>query len=184
MHQLGLIGMPRRVYTYPDGLGWNDLNLLASIGALLIAASVALFVANVLWSWRRGPVAGDDPWRAGTLEWATGSPPPPWNFEPVPVVTGREPLWDEPTPSRVVTGLRSDAREVLVTGALDAEPDHRSEFPPPSIWPFLAALATTGLFIGSIFTPWAVPIGALPLFVTLVGWFWPKRAPALQPVRG
>jgi cytochrome c oxidase subunit I+III len=184
MHQLGLIGMPRRVYTYPDGLGWNELNLLASIGAGLIAVSVALFVANVLWSLRRGQIAGDNPWGAGTLEWATSSPPPPWNFQDLPVVIGREPLWQEPTPSRVVTGLRSDVREVLITGAVDAEPDHRGEFPTPSIWPLLAALATTALFIGSIFTPWAVPIGAVPLLVTLVGWFWPKGGEALRPVPG
>jgi heme/copper-type cytochrome/quinol oxidase subunit 1 len=181
MHQLGLSGMPRRVYTYPDGLGWNDLNLLASIGAGLIAASVALFVANALWSLRRGLLAGDDPWQAGTLEWATSSPPPPWNFQHIPVVSGREPLWQEPTPRQVVTGLRSDVRELLITGVVDAELDHRGELPSSSIWPFLAALATAGLFIGSIFTPWAVPIGAVPLFVTLVGWFWPKRGAALEP---
>ena len=181
MHQLGLSGMPRRVYTYPEGLGWSELNLLASIGAGLIAASVALFVANALWSLRNGRVAGDDPWRAGTLEWATSSPPPPWNFQHIPVVSGREPLWQEPEPRQVVTGLRSDVRELLITGAVDAEPDHRGELPSPSIWPFLAALATAGLFIGSIFTPWAVPIGAVPLFVTLVGWFWPQRSAALEP---
>jgi cytochrome c oxidase subunit I+III len=181
MHQLGLIGMPRRVYTYPDGLGWNELNLLASVGAGLIAASIALFIANALWSVRYGPIAGDDPWEAGTLEWATSSPPPPWNFQNIPVVSGREPRWQESTPSQVVTGLRSDVRELLITGAVDAGPDHRGELPSPSVWPFLAALATAGLFIGSIFTPWAVPIGAVPLFITLVGWFWPKRGTALQP---
>jgi cytochrome c oxidase subunit I+III len=182
MHQLGLIGMPRRVYTYPEGLGWYELNLLASIGAGLIAASIALFVANVIWSRRHGQGAGNDPWDAGTLEWATTSPPPPWNFQEIPVVSGREPLWEEPVPRRVVTGLRSDKRELLITGAVDAEPDHRGELPSPSIWPFLAALATAGLFIGSIFTPWAVPIGAVPLFVTLVGWFWPKRGDSLEPM--
>jgi cytochrome c oxidase subunit I+III len=173
--------MPRRVYTYPDGLGWNELNLLASIGAGLIAASVALFVANVLWSLRHGRIAGDNPWGAGTLEWATSSPPPPWNFQHLPVVTGREPLWEEPVASRVATGLRSDVREVLITGAIDAEPDHRGEFPGPSIWPLLAALATTALFIGSIFTPWAVPIGAIPLFIALVGWYWPKPGEEERP---
>ena len=182
MHQLGLIGMPRRVYTYPDGLGWYELNLLASIGAGLITASIALFIANVIWSRRYGQIAGDDPWHAGTLEWATSSPPPPWNFQHIPVVSGREPLWQERAPRHVVTGLRSDARELLITGAVDAEPDHRGELPSPSIWPFLAALATAGMFIGSIFTPWAVPIGAVPLFVTLVGWFWPKRDATLQPM--
>ena len=76
----------------------------------------------------------------------------------------------------VVTGLRTDARDLLVTYVLDAEPDHRTVFPEPSIWPLLAALATTGLFIGSIFTPWAVPIGAIPVAITLTGWFWPKKA--------
>jgi cytochrome c oxidase subunit 1 len=74
----------------------------------------------------------------------------------------------------VVVGLRSDRRDVLVTSVLDAEPDHRSLFPEPSIWPLLTALATTGLFIGSIFTPWAVVIGAVPVFIALTGWFWPK----------
>jgi cytochrome c oxidase subunit 1 len=182
MHQLGLIGMPRRVYTYPAGLGWHELNLLASLGAGLIVASVALFLANVIWSRRYGEIAGADPWHAGTLEWATSSPPPPWNFRQIPVVSGREPLWQEPVPRRVVTGLRSDIRELLITGAVDAEPDHRGEVPSPSIWPFLAALATAGLFIGSIFTPWAVPIGAVPLFITLVGWFWPKRGADPEPL--
>jgi cytochrome c oxidase subunit I len=182
MHQLGLIGMPRRVYTYPDELGWHELNLLASIGTGLIVASIALFLANVFWSRRYGQIAGADPWGAGTLEWATSSPPPPWNFQHIPVVSGREPLWEEPVPSRVVIGLRDDRREVLVTGAVDAEPDHRGEVPSPSIWPFLAALATAGLFLGSIFTPWAVPIGAVPLFVTLVGWFWPKPGAEPEPM--
>jgi hypothetical protein len=66
-------------------------------------------------------------------------------------------------------------RDVLITYVLDAEPDHRTVFPEPTIWPLLAAVATGGLFIGSIFTPWAVPIGAIPLFVALTGWFWPKQ---------
>jgi cytochrome c oxidase subunit 1 len=63
---------------------------------------------------------------------------------------------------------------VLITHLVDATPDHRYESPEPSIWPLLAAIATTGLFIGSIFTPWAIPIGAAPMLVTLIGWFWPK----------
>ena len=75
-----------------------------------------------------------------------------------------------------VVGLRSDVRDVLVTHVLDAEPDHRIEFPEPSTWPFWTSLATTGLFIGSIFTPWAVVYGAVPLFITMTGWFWPKSA--------
>jgi cytochrome c oxidase subunit 1 len=67
-------------------------------------------------------------------------------------------------------------REVLVTEAIDAVPDHKIEWPTPTVWTFLAAVATTALFIGSIFTPWALPLGALPMAVTLIGWFWPKSA--------
>jgi len=174
MHWLGLAGMPRRVYTYPDGIGWSGMNLLASIGAAIIAISIVMFLANLAWSLRRGATAGDNPWGAGTLEWATASPPPAYNFAAPPIVAGREPLWVEPDVQRVATGLRSDIREVLVTHLLDASPDHRYPFPDPSIWPLLAALATTGMFIGSIFTPWAIPIGALPMLVTFTGWFWPK----------
>jgi cytochrome c oxidase subunit 1 len=71
-------------------------------------------------------------------------------------------------------GLRGDVREALVTHVLDAEPDHRLVFPEPSIWPMLTAVATTGMFIWSIFTPWGVSLGSIPIFVTMVGWFWPK----------
>jgi cytochrome c oxidase subunit I+III len=77
--------------------------------------------------------------------------------------------------------LRSDRREVLITHLSDAAPDHRLGFPDPSIWPLLAAIAVTGLFIGSIFTPWAVPIGAVPVGIALTGWFWPKAPEAKVP---
>jgi cytochrome c oxidase subunit I+III len=89
-------------------------------------------------------------------------------------VPGSEPLWEERGERKLAYGLRADVREVLVTHLVDATPDHRYTFPDPSIWPFLAAFATTALFIGSIYTPWAVPIGAVPVAVTLIGWFWPK----------
>jgi cytochrome c oxidase subunit 1 len=74
-----------------------------------------------------------------------------------------------------LTGVRGDMREVLVTNVMDAEPDHKTLMPDPSIWPFLSAVATTGLFIGSIFTPWAVPIGAVPTTAAMIAWFWPRR---------
>jgi cytochrome c oxidase subunit 1 len=93
-------------------------------------------------------------------------------------VAGRDTLWTQPPDQSVVVGLRSDVRQVLVTKALDAEPDHKSEFPEPTIWPLLAALATTALFIGTIFTPWAVVWGSIPVAITLTGWFWPKRRQA------
>jgi cytochrome c oxidase subunit 1 len=176
MHILGLHGMPRRVYTYPAAMGWDGLNLLASAGAVLIACAVVIFVVDAIRGLVVGVAATDNPWNAGTLEWATSSPPPHSNFLSPPTVAGREPLWENPSDQPIVVGLRTDARDVLVTHVLDAEPDHRLLFPEPSIWPFLTAIAATILFIWSIFTPWGVVYGAVPLFVTMVGWFWPKSA--------
>jgi cytochrome c oxidase subunit 1 len=175
MHQLGMQGMPRRIYTYPPETGWGLLNAIASSGAVLMALGVILFVYNAWVSRIRGEEAGDNPWDAGTLEWATSSPPPNCNFVYPPTVAGREPLWDNPADQPVVVGLRNDVRDVLITHVHDATPDHRTEFPAPSIWPFVTAVATTALFIGSIFTPWAVVYGSIPLFVALTGWFWPKQ---------
>jgi cytochrome c oxidase subunit I+III len=174
MHVLGLYGMPRRVYTYPAAMGWGNLNMMASVGAAVMACAVLLFVVDAIRALVAGTVAADNPWNAGTLEWATSSPPPNSNFPRLPTVSGREPLWENPPDQPVVVGLRADARDVLVTHVLDAEPDHRLLFPGPSVWPFLTAIAVTILFIWSIFTPWGVVYGALPVFVTMVGWFWPK----------
>jgi cytochrome c oxidase subunit 1 len=175
MHQLGLMGMPRRVYTYPAYMGWNTLNLISSLGAILLALGGVMLLYNVVHSRRWGAVAGNNPWNADSLEWATTSPPPVYNFLEIPIVEGRHALWDRSAEPPVVTGIKCDVREVLVTDVMDAEPTHKDEFPEPSIWPFLAAVATGGMFVGSIFTPWAVVYGALPVFATLVGWFWPKK---------
>jgi len=93
-------------------------------------------------------------------------------------VHGRDPLWERAMPDGApahITGLASDTREVLVTSVIDARPDHRAEFPQPTIWPFLAAVATTVMFIASIFTPWAVVWGAIPIAITLIAWFWPSK---------
>jgi cytochrome c oxidase subunit 1 len=176
MHVLGLHGMPRRIYTYPATTGWGPLNLMASGGALLITAAVVLFIVDALRALRVGELAPDNPWGAGTLEWATSSPPPHANFIPLPTVGGREPVWENAPDQPIVVGLRTDVRDVLVTHVLDAEPDHRVEFPEATIWPLLTAIAATGLFIGSIFNPWAVVYGAIPVFAAMIGWFWPKRA--------
>jgi cytochrome c oxidase subunit 1 len=94
MHWAGILGMPRRIYTYPADRGWDVWNLVSSLGVPVQAAAVLVFVLNVVISLRRGQRAGDDPWDAWTLEWATTSPPPPYNFETVPVVASRRPLWD------------------------------------------------------------------------------------------
>jgi cytochrome c oxidase subunit I+III len=175
MHWLGLVGMPRRVYTYPIGMGWDTANLVVTLGAYLIAASVLLFAINVVRSLRSGRVAGDNPWNAPSLEWATASPPPPYNFAAVPRVDNDTPLWSKRELLRAFSGLRSDRREIVLTTATDAQPQITWGMPGPSIWPLLSALATTGLFIWSIFDAWGVIWGAIPLAIALTGWFWPKR---------
>jgi len=175
MHQLGLEGMPRRVYTYPADMGWGTLNLVATIGAVTIATSVLLFIVNAVWSRRHGERAGDNPWGADTLEWATTSPPPAENFKRPPVVGSREPLWAQGGIAGEVRGLALDPAEVLVTTALDAKPHHRVGWPTPTIWPLVAAIFTTIMFIGSIFTPWAVVWGTIPIVIALTAWFWPSR---------
>jgi cytochrome c oxidase subunit 1 len=181
MHILGFEGMPRRVYTYPAELGWGPLNLVATIGAGLLALGGLLFLSNVVKSYRTGAIAAANPWNGGTLEWSTTSPPPVYNFLYQPVVEGREALWDRSTDAPVVVGIRSDCREVLITDVMDAEPSNKVEYPAPSIWPFLCAVVTGAFFIGSIFTPWALPVAIIPLTITLIGWFWPKSRRSEAP---
>ena len=94
MHQLGLAGMPRRIADYASNVGWNDLNLAATIGGFMIASSMIPFLWNVFVSLRGGAIAGDDPWEANTLEWATTSPPPPYNFDRIPEIRSERPLFD------------------------------------------------------------------------------------------
>jgi cytochrome c oxidase subunit I len=94
MHELGLAGMPRRIADYASAAGWNDLNLLATLGGFTIAASMLPLLWNVFISLRSGPLAGDDPWEGNTLEWATSSPPPPYNFDHLPEIRSERPLFD------------------------------------------------------------------------------------------
>jgi cytochrome c oxidase subunit I+III len=175
-HQLGLDGMPRRVYTYLAGLGWERLNLLSTIGVGVVAAGVLIFLVNVLWARRRGAPAGADPWGAADLEWATSSPPPVYNFAEPPTVSWRYALWSAAPDQAVVVGLKSDQREVLTTSLLEAEPELRHPSPGPTLAPLAFAGATAVAFIGVIFTPWAV-VAAMPLSaVALIAWGWPRRA--------
>jgi cytochrome c oxidase subunit 1 len=94
MHIPGLLGMPRRIYTYEPGRGWEIWNLIVTIGVFFQAAGILFFVANLLWALFKGDIAGNDPWDAWTLEWSTTSPPPEYNFAVIPEVESRRPLWD------------------------------------------------------------------------------------------
>jgi cytochrome c oxidase subunit I+III len=174
MHILGLMGMPRRIYTYGPEVGWGTLNLVATLGSIIAVAGGLVFVANAVLSLWFGRVAGADPWGGSTLEWATTSPPEPYNFADTPVVFSIAPLWTRETLD-VMDGLADDAREVLISSVVDAVPQYRQMSATPSIWPLLAALATSVLFVWSIFSPWALVWGAIPVGFTLAAWFWPKR---------
>jgi len=184
MHLLGLMGMPRRVYTYAAGLGWSVPNLVASFGTWLIAASMTVFVANVLYALRPirgGRPAGDNPWNAPDLAWATRSPPPPYNFEATPVVGSLTPLWPLDQPLQVMTGLSGARREALLTTPINAAPATRWGMPDADMWPLWSALAMATLFIGAIFSPWGVVLGAIPVAITLAAWCWPRPSqPAME----
>ena len=177
MHLLGLAGMPRRIYTYQPEMGWGGGNLFVSVSALVLALGFLVFVVDAVRSAQHGSPAGDNPWNAPTLEWATTSPPPSYNFRHIPVVTSAEPLWDNRDSLPVATGLRVERRELIVTSVAEARPEARESSPRNSIWPFLAAIATSVMLISSIFSPWAVVWGSIPVAVTLIGWFWPKGTP-------
>jgi len=177
MHILGLEGMPRRVYTYQPDVPWAGLNLFVSASSLILTAGFLLFFYDALRSARLGVPAGDNPWDAPTLEWATASPPPAYNFARIPVVDGPSPLWEQRGELTVAAGLQLDRRQLLVTTVGDARPEARESSPTGSIWPLLAAIATTVMLIASIFTPWAVVWGSIPIAVALIGWFWPKGTP-------
>jgi cytochrome c oxidase subunit 1 len=183
MHLLGLDGMPRRVYTYLPEMGWGDLNMLSTLGSAVIVTSVAVFIVNVARSVRGGVIAGPNPWGAPGLEWATASPPAPWNFHHVPVVEGRFPLWESSGVLPVATGLRTDRRELLITTALDAVPDNRHEIPGESHWPLFMALAVGVTFIGAVFTPWAYVVGFVLATIAFAGWAWPRGSKPEDRVR-
>jgi cytochrome c oxidase subunit I+III len=143
MHISGLLGMPRRVWTYEPGLGWGIYNLLSTIGAFVLATGILLVVVNVVLSLARGAVAGPDPWLANTLEWATTSPPPDYNFPVIPVVRSANPNWEGPSRSPYVL---DDGHETPATTALDADVDRILTMPSESLWPFLLAFALTVFF--------------------------------------
>jgi cytochrome c oxidase subunit 1 len=182
MHILGLQGMPRRVQSYPDSLGLSFWNLVSSIGAFTIAISVLIFLVSAVASFRKPKQMEADPWDARTLEWATSSPPPEYNFEEIPVVHARDDLWHrkyaETEGGRVVpvaAGGSGDAPHPDETGHVATVADgHAIHMPSPSYFPVVAAAGLPVLGYGLIF---GVPAVALGLVITLAGFFgW-----ALEP---
>jgi cytochrome c oxidase subunit I+III len=177
MHLLGIEGMPRRVYTYGAETGWAGLNGVASGGAFLMASGALMFLFNVARSARRGLAAGNNPWRASTLEWATTSPPAPYAFLYQPTVNDRDPLWaGDPCP--VVVGLQVEKREVITTTVIEAQPDHRHELPCDSVWPPLLGAVVVSTMMGVVFHPLPFVVGAALVLLVLFGWFWRGGEPA------
>jgi cytochrome c oxidase subunit I len=192
MHLTGLLGMPRRVYTYNDYAGWHVLNLLTSIGAFVLAIGVLLFFVNVLRSLRIGAVAGSNPWDAPTLEWAVSSPPPPYNFSVIPTLATRHPLWEDRlggggAVSSLDHGMLLDeGKETIGTSALDGVPDMVLEMPKDSFAPLLLTLGLVAVFVGLLLKAWfAVGIGGAVVALALLSWFWPRsELREREPARG
>jgi len=175
MHVVGLDGMPRRIYTYPAGMGWDFWNAVETIGAFIIALSVLAFIYNVRHSLRHGEIAGPDPWDARTLEWSIPSPPPEYNFAEIPVVHARDDWWH-----RKYTET-SDGRVVPIpAGAAESEHDgaeaaHHIHIPSPSYYPLIAASGMPIMAYGLIYFFPAVVVGLIVLLLGIYGW-------ALEPV--
>jgi cytochrome c oxidase subunit I+III len=177
MHILGLLGEPRRVYTYHPGFGWGLWNLISTIGSFTLAVGILGTIVNVVWSRRSGAVAGPDPWGANTLEWATSSPPPEYNFPSIPVVHSVDPNWD-------LDDRREDARrlehaeltlsgghETIGTDWLDADIEEIHEGPSESPWPLLLALALSWFFVAFLAGHWVLAaIGVGLTAVAVGGW--------------
>jgi cytochrome c oxidase subunit I len=157
-HILGFLGMPRRVYTYDRGLGWDVYNLLSSLGAFVLAAGVLILLVDYFRAVRSGPRATPNPWGASTLEWATTSPPEEFNFEVPPVVHSRDPLWDEPEPVSRRSALAGPGRRVMETAGLDAVAEKPTRLAEPSIWP-LGLATSMALMFGGILVENLVLIG-------------------------
>ena len=181
MHLIGLMGMPRRVYTYSAELGVGGYNLLISVGAFLFAAGILLLLINLIRSRTAGTIAGPNPWDAPTLEWSVSSPPPPYNFAVIPVIASRHPLWedrlDETADRSTVHGgfVLDEGKETVGITVLDAEPDVILKMPGDSLLPLLAALGMMVIFCGMLFINyWVIAAGVVWTGLVLSVWLVPR----------
>jgi cytochrome c oxidase subunit I len=177
MHIVGLLGMPRRVYTYPGEMGWTAYNVAETVGGMITAVGIVLLFANLVVSYRRGPLAGADPWRGPTLEWSIPSPPPEYNFALVPTVSSAYPNWDEADREadrrRLAEGvgvLDRDHEQVEST-VVDGYPKEIVAMPHSSPWPIVLALCVSGAFAVLTIEKFGVAIVfAVLALLTLVAW--------------
>jgi cytochrome c oxidase subunit I+III len=182
MHIIGLLGMPRRVYTYPSSLGWGAYNLSETIGAFILTAGLLLIFGNLLYSRFRGAPAGPDPFFGGTLEWATTSPPPPYNFPVIPTVTSAYPNWDAEDRQADLRRLErgelvlDKGHETPASTVVDAVPDEVLEMPGESPWP-LAVAVCTGLLFSMVLTQHYAVAGVFAGFALLCVAAWHAKEP-------
>jgi cytochrome c oxidase subunit I+III len=184
MHFTGMRGMPRRVYTYSEGLGFDTLNLVSTIGAFVIASGLLIFFVDVLRPRKKQPLSERNPWNAGTLEWLAEMPDKPWGVRSVPEIDSRYPLWDQKNFMRDVDEGRfyiPDAeegfRETLVTSPIDAKPIQCLRVPGPTFVTLWAAAGTGGAFIFSTFHLWWLALAsALVGLVAILIWAWTGTA--------
>jgi cytochrome c oxidase subunit I+III len=180
MHVTGLLGMPRRVYTYLPGLGWDMLNLMSTIGSFLSAAGIGMFVIDFVLHFYFGKRVPANMWNAGTLEWALKTPVPPYNFVSQPLVQDRDPLWsDTELAERAERGEyflgreNVDQRETLVTSSLHARPEYVAVLPGNTQTPLVAAVFTSLFFIGFLTKNyWLAAAGAALAIGALLVWAW------------
>jgi cytochrome c oxidase subunit 1/cytochrome c oxidase subunit I+III len=171
--------MPRRVYTFLPGLGWDVWNLLETVGAFVLAVGIGVTALNWWWSMRHGEPAGDDPWGGDTLEWATTSPPPAYNFERIPTVDSTHPLWAASEGSEQVNAdlELTHGHQTIGTSVLDAEPAEVLDMPGETHAPLLLTMALTVFFFAVLFDAWSVAVGGGVLVALgVIGWLWPHPA--------
>jgi cytochrome c oxidase subunit 1/cytochrome c oxidase subunit I+III len=168
MHIVGLLGMPRRVYTYPGGLGWTSYNVLESIGGYITAIGIVVLFANLVVSYFRGPPSGPDPWHGPTLEWTIPSPPPEYNFATIPTVSSAYANWTDDVPPSLELDV---GHKQHVSTLVDGWTAEIADMPHSSPWPILLALALALLFTMLVIQHYMfASIFAVVIALTLLGW--------------